>query len=56
MKNFSRIVDSMICLLKGKGDMIDWTSKCDLSFKVLKSTLIQTPILTIVDLSEENII
>ena len=45
----------MTNLLKGKNNVIDWTSECDSSFQTLKSLLTQTHILTIMDLLKENI-
>ena len=46
----------MLALLKGKFDSFDWTLKCDLSFRTLKSILTQILVFTIMDLLKENIV
>lgn len=49
VKGFSKIIAPMTNLLVGKSNVIDWTFKCDLSSQTLKSVLIQTFVLTIMD-------
>jgi hypothetical protein len=46
----------MTNLLKGKNNLIAWTSECNSSFHTLKSLLTQTPILTIMDPLKGNMI
>ena len=49
VKGFSKIAAPMTNLLNDKGNAIDWTPECDLSFQTSKSLLTQTPVLTIMD-------
>ena len=56
VKGFSKIVAPMTNLLKGKSNVIDWTPECDSSFQTLKSMLIQTHVLTIMDPLKGNIV
>lgn len=46
----------MTNLLKGKSNMVNWTSKCNLSFQTLKSMLTQNHVLIIMDPLKRNII